>query len=160
MDSELRSNAILLDCKTQIWIKFDLYSIELDRGRTWFLFSQFQNANSTDLWTLFTQEARRTHTINSRMHVARIMRTWTQQPGHPLVTVERNADGTFQLTQVIIAGGNWIVRNWKWSIFRRYLSIRISLLTVIVQVQIILGGFPSRWRIAALWNPQPKINCR
>lgn len=62
--------------------------------------SQYANANSTDLWNLINQEARRTHTISGRMNVARIMKTWTQQPGYPLVHVHRSKNGIIHISQV------------------------------------------------------------
>ena len=64
------------------------------------LCSQFKAANSTDLWVILTQESRRTSTISSRKHLNRIMKAWTDQSGYPLIQVDRNPNGTIQLTQV------------------------------------------------------------
>ncbi|XP_057367851.1 thyrotropin-releasing hormone-degrading ectoenzyme-like [Daphnia carinata] len=60
---------------------------------------QYASANSTDLWNLINQEARRTHTISGRMNVARIMKTWTQQPGYPLIHVHRSKNGIMHISQ-------------------------------------------------------------
>ena len=62
--------------------------------------SQFMNANSTDLWVLMNQEARRAQTISCRMNVGRVMKTWTTQPGYPLVTVNRLQNNLIHLSQV------------------------------------------------------------
>jgi aminopeptidase N len=64
------------------------------------LCSQYSNANSTDMWNIINQEARRTHTISGRMNVARIMKTWTHQPGYPLVHVHRGKNGILHISQV------------------------------------------------------------
>lgn len=47
-----------------------------------------------------TQESRRSHSISSRMNVARIMKTWTDMPGYPVIHVKYVQDGSIQLTQV------------------------------------------------------------
>lgn len=52
------------------------------------------------MWNLINQEARRTHTISGRMNVARIMKTWTHQPGYPLVHVHRGKNGILHISQV------------------------------------------------------------
>ncbi|KZS02734.1 Uncharacterized protein APZ42_000101, partial [Daphnia magna] len=51
---------------------------------------QFKAANSTDFWAILTQESRRACTLSPRKHVGRIMKTWTEQSGYPLIQVDRN----------------------------------------------------------------------
>lgn len=66
--------------------------------------SRYGNAQSTDLWVLMNQEARRNQTISGRMNIFRIMKTWTHQPGYPVITVERKDDiiRFSQVSQLIV----------------------------------------------------------
>lgn len=62
---------------------------------------EFSNANDDDLWSILTEEAYRTGSLNTSMSVNVIMHSWTKQAGYPIVTVNRDyLSHTATLSQV------------------------------------------------------------
>ena len=66
--------------------------------------SQFQNANSSQLWSLYDDLVHRDRNIGRQFSVTAVMESWTLQPAFPVVTCMRSAINRVHLSQMPFPG--------------------------------------------------------
>ena len=67
-------------------------------------FSQFQNANSSQLWSIYDDLVHRDRNIGRQFSVTSIMESWTYQPSYPVVKCIRTNINRVLLSQIPFPG--------------------------------------------------------